>query len=137
LASATACGGSDGKKSSAAGPEDSPVSVGEFLHEAAEECDDGKDNDEDEFVDCDDLDCRAESESCDFAPELDRTLPTALRESTKFLYTGPDPVQKELDEEALDLRRLAVIHGRVVDAEGEPLRMCSSASRTTRTWASA
>src|SRR5690606_38608115 len=91
-------------------------------HEAADQCDDGSDNDADGFVDCEDLDCRAESEDCPFAPPLDRSVPTTIVSANEFLYQGEDPVQKGVDAEDIERHRFAVIRGRVTDVDGEPLR---------------
>jgi RHS repeat-associated protein len=84
-------------------------------------CDDGADNDGDGHADCDDLDCRVAGGSCELAPRLDRTVASTVGEMARFLYTGPDPVQKDADPEAFDARRVAILRGKVVDAAGEPL----------------
>ena len=84
-------------------------------------CGDGADNDGDGQSDCDDLDCRVAGESCALAPGLDRTVATTLSEASRFLYTGPDPLQKGADKDAFDPRRIAMVRGRVVDSSGEPL----------------
>jgi RHS repeat-associated protein len=85
------------------------------------DCGDGADNDKDGQSDCNDLDCRLAGGSCEFAPALDRTIATTLTEAASFLYTGPDPVQKGVDTDKLDSRRIAMVNGRVVDDAGEPL----------------
>ncbi len=84
-------------------------------------CDDGADNDKDGQSDCNDLDCRLAGGSCKLAPALDRTVATTLVEASRFLYTGPDPLQKGVKEKAIDPRRAAMVRGRVVDVDGEPL----------------
>ena len=113
---ALACGGSG------SGGDPEPKPEADTPHESAKQCDDGDDNDDDGFTDCDDLDCRAESDDCPFAPEPDRSIISNLTETSKFLYTGPDPVQKDFDEDALDRWRTSLIHGTIVDADGDPLR---------------
>ncbi len=91
-------------------------------HEAAHQCEDGEDNDGDGFVDCADLDCRAESPACPFAPPLDRSVPTTIVRASEFLYTGDDPVQKDLDPDDIEKHRFAVVKGSVSDIDGNPLR---------------
>ena len=84
-------------------------------------CDDGADNDKDGQSDCNDLDCRIAGTICTLAPPLDRSVASTLAESAKFLYTGPDPLQKGADSKVFDVRRLAMLRGKVVDREGKPL----------------
>ncbi|HKY34616.1 MAG TPA: RHS repeat-associated core domain-containing protein [Polyangiaceae bacterium] len=85
------------------------------------ECSDGADNDGDGVTDCDDLDCRAAGKSCVLAPPLDRTVPTTVWEAAQFLFTGKDPVQKETSAKAFSRKRIAILRGKVVDRDGEPL----------------
>src|SRR5690606_29892965 len=104
-----ACGGGGGRAEEAA-PD--PV-----FHEAADQCDDGSDNDADGFVDCEDLDCRAESDARPLAPPLDRSVPTTIVSASEFLYQGADPVQKAVDPDDIEKPRFAVIRGRVTDID--------------------
>ncbi|MEO7038064.1 MAG: RHS repeat-associated core domain-containing protein [Polyangiaceae bacterium] len=67
------------------------------------------------------VDCRVSGACTVVAPALDRTVATTLVESAKFLYTGPDPLQRDVDQTALDPKRLAVVRGKVGDAAGDPL----------------
>jgi RHS repeat-associated protein len=55
------------------------------------------------------------------APPLDPTVPTRMADAMGFLYDGPNPVQKDVAEEAIDEERLGVIKGNVFDREGNPL----------------
>jgi RHS repeat-associated protein len=113
------CGASHSTKKSSG----ETTTIEEIAHEAADECDDDKDNDGDGFVDCDDLDCRTDAkEHCRFSLPLDRTVPTNLRDATSFLYTAPDPVQKDLEQDQLDTKRVSAIHGRVISSKGKGLR---------------
>lgn len=105
----SACGG-DGKQTA------QPVTS---VPESA--CGDGVDNDHDGQIDCADLDCRIAGGSCALATPLDRTVVTTLAESAAFLYTGPDPLQKDADSKVFDARRIALLRGRVVDETGSPL----------------
>ena len=56
-----------------------------------------------------------------FAPPLDRTVASGIGESTQFLYTGEDPVQKGVDPDTIEYGRAAVLRGRVTDRNGSPL----------------
>ena len=67
------------------------------------------------------VDCRVSGACTVVAPALDRTVATTLVESAKFLYSGPDPLQRDVDQTALDPKRLAVVRGEVGDAAGDPL----------------
>jgi RHS repeat-associated protein len=113
LAALTGCGGDDPKK-----PSGHSVGTGDQVETA---CDDGSDNDGDGFADCDDLDCRVAGGSCELAPKLDRTVATTVAEAAEFLYSGKDPLQKEADPKAFVAHRVAIVRGRVVDVDGEPL----------------
>lgn len=64
-------------------------------------------------------DCRVTG-GCDVAPALDRTVPTTVTEAARFLYEGDDPLQKGVDRDALDARRIAVVRGKVEDPGGGP-----------------
>ncbi|HVY28776.1 MAG TPA: RHS repeat-associated core domain-containing protein [Polyangiaceae bacterium] len=110
LTVASGCG--DGGKHGA------PV-AGEAPAEA--DCGDGKDNDGDGFVDCEDLDCRTTSKSCELAPALDRTVATTVWESAQFLFTGKDPIQKGTKPKQFSRKRIAILRGKVVDRAGKPL----------------
>jgi RHS repeat-associated protein len=54
------------------------------------------------------------------APALPVSRSTTFADSVAFLYEGATPVQRDVDVEALDERRISVVRGRVVDAEGLP-----------------
>lgn len=110
LSVASGCG--DGGKHGA------PV-AGEAPAEA--DCGDGKDNDGDGFVDCDDLDCRTTSKSCELAPVLNRTVATTVWESAQFLFSGKDPIQKGTKAKQFSRKRIAILRGKVLDREGKPL----------------
>ena len=105
-----ACG--DGEKPSGPGKSDAPAET---------DCSDGKDNDDDGLVDCEDLDCRVASTKCELAPKLDRTVPTTVWEAAQFLFTGKDPLQKDTSAKAFNRKRIAILRGKVVDRDGEPL----------------
>lgn len=55
------------------------------------------------------------------APPLAENQVMTLGESAQFLFTGSDPIQKNVVLEEMDSSRLAVISGRVFDEEGNPL----------------
>jgi RHS repeat-associated protein len=84
-------------------------------------CADGQDNDADGKVDCDDADCQSPGGQCKAAPDLDRTVATTLAESSAYLYQGDNPLQKDVDEKQLDSKRLAMLRGRAIGADGAPL----------------
>ncbi|HVW25527.1 MAG TPA: RHS repeat-associated core domain-containing protein [Polyangiaceae bacterium] len=79
------------------------------------------DNDHDGQIDCADLDCRIAGGSCSLAPPLDRSVASTLGEAAAFLYSGPDPLQKDADAKAFDARRIALLRGHVVDQSGSSL----------------
>jgi RHS repeat-associated protein len=85
------------------------------------DCSDGRDNDQDGVSDCDDLDCRAGGGRCALAPALDRSVPTTVWESAQFLFSGPDPIQKDTSSKAFSRKRIALLRGHVVDRSGQPL----------------
>ena len=88
--------------------------------EAAETaCGDGADNDGDGHRDCDDLDCRAKASGCSLAPPLERSVATTLGEAARFLYSGPDPLQKGVDASVFAEYRVAIVRGKVVAKDGE------------------
>ena len=105
-----ACG--DGEKHSGPGKGDAPAET---------DCSDGKDNDGDGLADCEDLDCRVASTKCELAPKLDRTVPTTVWEAAQFLFTGKDPLQKDTSAKAFNRKRVAILRGKVVDRDGQPL----------------
>ena len=84
-------------------------------------CNDGQDNDGDGFVDCADSDCRLSSETCSMAPPLDRSVASTLGEAAAFLYSGSDPAQKGADASVFDVRRVAMLRGKVVNRQGAAL----------------
>ena len=47
------------------------------------------------------------------APLLDPTVPTTIITATKFLYTGPQPIQTGVAPGTMEPKRVAVLHGRV------------------------
>jgi hypothetical protein len=104
------CGGGDRKATPAAA---STV--------AESQCKDGVDNDDDGKSDCEDTDCQSPGGGCVAAPALDRTVATTVGESSAFLYTGDNPLQKDADPKVFDPKRVAMLKGRVIDADGEPV----------------
>jgi RHS repeat-associated protein len=52
---------------------------------------------------------------------IDATVATTIYDSTRFLYTGDDPVQVGVDADVIEPRRAAVLRGRVLDHDGRPL----------------
>ncbi len=84
-------------------------------------CSDGVDNDMDGQLDCVDPDCQSPGGECVPAPPLDRTVATTLSEAAAYLYTGDNPLQKRADANAFVRRRIAILRGRVIDADGAPL----------------
>ncbi|MEW6744381.1 MAG: RHS repeat-associated core domain-containing protein [Planctomycetota bacterium] len=57
----------------------------------------------------------------DRAPPNDPTVATDFAASTEFLYTGPDPIQTGVAPGTIEERRVAVIRGRVLDRDSNPL----------------
>ncbi len=55
------------------------------------------------------------------APPLDPGAVTVPFEAFRFLWTGPDAVQRGVEPGAIDPERMSVVHGQVVDRWGEPL----------------
>jgi RHS repeat-associated protein len=55
------------------------------------------------------------------APSVDPTVATTLARSTEFLYAGPSPIQTGVAPGTIEARRAAVIRGKVLDKEGNPL----------------
>ncbi|MBN1422700.1 MAG: PKD domain-containing protein [Planctomycetes bacterium] len=57
------------------------------------------------------------------APPLDRTATTPFHEATSFLYAGDNPIQSGVEDGAIVPRQAAVLRGRVLSRDGEPLSM--------------
>jgi RHS repeat-associated protein len=55
------------------------------------------------------------------APDIDPTVATNLFDATRFLYEGPDSIQKGVAPGTIVPQRAAVIRGRVLDREGNVL----------------
>ena len=55
------------------------------------------------------------------APPLDQTVVTTLKAATEFLYTGANPIQTGVDTETIDIARVAVLRGKVIDRDGVAL----------------
>ena len=55
------------------------------------------------------------------APPLDPTVPTAFSDATSFLYTGPHPIQRGVEPDAIVPERVAVVRGQVRDRADAPL----------------
>ena len=55
------------------------------------------------------------------APPLDMTVATTLGDATEFLYTGPNPVQTGVAPGTINKVRAAVLKGRVLDKNNNPL----------------
>jgi RHS repeat-associated protein len=52
---------------------------------------------------------------------IDPTVPTDFQDSVEFLYEGPDAVQHDVADGAVDAERVVVLRGVVVDEAGAPL----------------
>ena len=55
------------------------------------------------------------------APQLSTTSFTDMKSATEFLYTGEDPIQTGVDPNAIEPIRAAVIRGKVLSLDGNPL----------------
>ena len=55
------------------------------------------------------------------APPIDPSLATDLATASQFLYTGPSPIQTGVAPAAIDPARVAVLRGRVITRDGQPL----------------
>ena len=55
------------------------------------------------------------------APTLPTSVTTNLTSDTQFLYTGDDPFQTDVEPGVLESRRLALLRGRILNREDEPL----------------
>lgn len=56
-----------------------------------------------------------------FAPPHDPTVPTNIATGTAFLYTGPNAIQTGVNPGTIEARRVAIIRGKVMDRDGNPL----------------
>jgi len=55
------------------------------------------------------------------APPLDPTVSTSLLDATAFLYSGANPIQTGVVPGTIELKRAAVLRGRVLDRNNNPL----------------
>lgn len=55
------------------------------------------------------------------APPLDPTVASNACDAGRFLYSGSDPIQSGLASRTIECRRAAVLSGRVLDGDGDPL----------------
>ncbi|MBN2195321.1 MAG: hypothetical protein JW751_21060, partial [Polyangiaceae bacterium] len=55
------------------------------------------------------------------APLLDPTIPTTVFAAGEWLYTGDDPIQTGVLAGTIELHLAAIVHGRVLNASGNPL----------------
>ncbi|MDS4058934.1 MAG: hypothetical protein RKP73_10220, partial [Candidatus Contendobacter sp.] len=55
------------------------------------------------------------------APPVDPTVATTTFAATEFLYTGTDPIQTGVAPGTIDPKRTAVLRGRVLDKQNNPL----------------
>jgi RHS repeat-associated protein len=55
------------------------------------------------------------------APPTDATVATNVHSSTQFLYTGNNPIQTGVVSGTIEITRTAVLRGRVLDLNGDPL----------------
>ncbi len=55
------------------------------------------------------------------APPVDNTVATSVYSSTQFLYTGDNAVQTGMAPETIDIRRAAVLRGKVMTADNAAL----------------
>ena len=56
------------------------------------------------------------------ASKIDPTVATSFADSTKFLYDGPNALQRELAPGAIEQRRVSIVRGRVVGTDGAPIK---------------
>ena len=54
-------------------------------------------------------------------PELDESVATRFPDAVAFLYTGTDPIQKDVAPGVIETKRVAVVHGTVTNRAGEPI----------------
>ena len=55
------------------------------------------------------------------APPIDQSTATSFGDSISFLYTGTNPIQRDVAAGAINAVRAAVIRGRVLSRDGQPL----------------
>jgi RHS repeat-associated protein len=55
------------------------------------------------------------------APPINPTIATNTADATEFLYTGPNPIQKDVKPEDINKVRAGVLRGRVRNKDGSPL----------------
>ncbi len=55
------------------------------------------------------------------APKIDATVATTVSASTDFLYSGSHPIQTGVAQGTIDAKRIAVIRGKVLDKQNNPL----------------
>jgi len=55
------------------------------------------------------------------APPVDATVATTVAAATQFLYSGPNPVQTGVQPGTIETKRAAVLRGRVLDRQNQPL----------------
>jgi RHS repeat-associated protein len=55
------------------------------------------------------------------APPVNLTVVTSLAESTAFLYTGTNPIQRDVAPNTIQSHRAAVLRGRAITRDGAPL----------------
>jgi RHS repeat-associated protein len=55
------------------------------------------------------------------APPLPEEAVTSFSDASAFLYSGPDAIQRNVTPGAHDRRRVAIVRGRVLTRDGEPL----------------
>ena len=55
------------------------------------------------------------------APPLSETGITPMHEATAFLYSGPNPIQNGVAEGAIEAKRVAVVRGKVMTRDNQPL----------------
>ncbi len=61
------------------------------------------------------------SDPGDVAPPVDPGVATDMASSTSFLYTGPDPIQTGVAAGTIEITRVAVLRGRVLNSAGAPI----------------
>ena len=101
--------------------------VVDFDDVVLESCSNGEDDNGNGLVDCAEPRCQV-ADACVFEPPNPEDIapPAAISsagfvDSVRFLWEGDNPVIRDVDVEALDLARLAVLRAKVTDAEGEPV----------------
>ena len=55
------------------------------------------------------------------APPLDPGAATSVYDATKFLYTGANPIQRDVEPGAIEPKQVAILRGQVKDRSGEPI----------------